>query len=230
MNPEKYIVQKHPIWEVWKTAARLGLVSFGGPVAHLGYFREEYVKRKQWMDEKTYADLVALCQLLPGPASSQVGIGIGFLQAGMLGAIAAWIGFTLPSALIPLLFAYFSKGIAIDWLHGLLVVAVAVVAHAVWGMARAFAFDRSRATIAVAAAILSFLFPNAGGQVVIIIVAGMLGSLLYRSHSPTAVSSISISSGKKVSFLLIFFILLGLLPLVAQLTILSVSVLHRTNF
>lgn len=218
MNPEKYIVQKRPIWEVWKTAAWLGLVSFGGPVAHLGYFREEYVKRKQWMDEKTYADLVALCQLLPGPASSQVGIGIGFLQAGMLGAIAAWIGFTLPSALILLLFAYFSKGIPIDWLHGLLVVAVAVVAHAVWGMAKAFAFDRSRATIAVAAAILSFLLPNAGGQVVIIIVAGMLGSLLYRSHSPTAVSSISISSGKKVSFLLIFFMLLGLLPLVAQLT------------
>lgn len=114
--------------------------------------REEYVKRKQWIDEKTYADLVALCQLLPGPASSQVGIVIGFIQAGMLGAIAAWIGFTLPSALILLLFTYFSKEISIDWLHGLLVVAVAVVAHAVWGMAKAFAFDRSRATIAVASA------------------------------------------------------------------------------
>lgn len=206
------------LWEVWKTAARLGLVSFGGPVAHLGYFREEYVKRKQWMDEKTYADLVALCQLLPGPASSQVGIGIGFMQAGVLGAIAAWIGFTLPSALILLLFAYFSKGIPIDWLHGLLVVAVAVVAHAVWGMAKAFAFDRSRATIAVAAAILSFLLPNASGQVAIIAVASILGSILYRKHSDTAVPSISISSRKNVVFLLMFFVLLGLLPIVARLT------------
>jgi len=209
-------VQK--LWEVWKTAARLGLVSFGGPVAHLGYFREEYVKRKQWMDEKTYADLVALCQLLPGPASSQVGIGIGFMQAGVLGAIAAWIGFTLPSALILLLFAYFSKGVSIDWLHGLLVVAVAVVAHAVWGMAKAFAFDRSRATIAVAAAILSFLLPNASGQVAIIAVASILGSILYRKHSDTAVPSISISSRKNVVFLLMFFVLLGLLPIVARLT------------
>jgi len=207
-------VQK--LWEVWKTAARLGLVSFGGPVAHLGYFREEYVKRKQWIDEKTYADLVALCQLLPGPASSQVGIGIGFLRAGMLGAIAAWLGFTLPSALILLLFAYFSAEVPIDWLHGLLV--VAVVAHAVWGMAKVFAPDRSRATIAVASAILSFWIPNAGGQVAIIIVAGMIGSFLYRHHSRTAVLSVPAFPRKTAGVLLIFFMLLGLLPIVARLT------------
>ncbi|WP_163152149.1 chromate transporter [Anoxybacillus sp. MB8] len=214
-NRTKY-VQK--LWEVWKTAARLGLVSFGGPVAHLGYFREEYVKRKQWIDEKTYADLVALCQLLPGPASSQVGIGIGFLRAGMLGAIAAWLGFTLPSALILLLFAYFSAEVPIDWLHGLLVVAVAVVAHAVWGMAKVFAPDRSRATIAVASAIFSFWLPNAGGQVAIIIVAGMLGSVLYRHHSRTAVLSVPTFPRKTAAFLLIFFMLLALLPIVARLT------------
>ena len=205
------------LWEVWKTAARLGLVSFGGPVAHLGYFREEYVKRKQWIDEKTYADLVALCQLLPGPASSQVGIGIGFLRAGMLGAIAAWLGFTLPSALILLLFAYFSAEVPIDWLHGLLVVAVAVVAHAVWGMAKVFAPDRSRATIAVASAILSFWIPNAGEQVAIIIVAGMIGSFLYRHHSRTAVLSVPTFPRKTACVLLIFFMLLGLLPIVARL-------------
>ncbi|EMI11032.1 chromate transporter [Anoxybacillus gonensis] len=214
-NRTKY-VQK--LWEVWKTAARLGLVSFGGPVAHLGYFREEYVKRKQWIDEKTYADLVALCQLLPGPASSQVGIGIGFLRAGMLGAIAAWLGFTLPSALILLLFAYFSAEVPIDWLHGLLVVAVAVVAHAVWGMAKVFTPDRSRATIAVASAILSFWIPNAGGQVSIIIVAGMIGSFLYRHHSRTAVLSVPTFPRKTAGVLLIFFMLLGLLPIVARLT------------
>ncbi|AKS38363.1 ChrA protein [Anoxybacillus gonensis] len=214
-NRTKY-VQK--LWEVWKTAARLGLVSFGGPVAHLGYFREEYVKRKQWIDEKTYADLVALCQLLPGPASSQVGIGIGFLRAGMLGAVAAWLGFTLPSALILLLFAYFSAEVPIDWLHGLLVVAVAVVAHAVWGMAKVFAPDRSRATIAVASAILSFSIPNAGGQVAIIIVAGMIGSFLYRHHSRTAVLSVPAFPRKTAGVLLIFFMLLGLLPIVARLT------------
>ncbi|MCQ5365551.1 chromate transporter [Anoxybacillus salavatliensis] len=214
-NRTKY-VQK--LWEVWKTAARLGLVSFGGPVAHLGYFREEYVKRKQWIDEKTYADLVALCQLLPGPASSQVGIGIGFLRAGMLGAIAAWLGFTLPSALILLLFAYFSAEVPIDWLHGLLVVAVAVVAHAVWGMAKVFTPDRSRATIAVASAILSFWIPNAGGQVAIIIVAGMIGSFLYRHHSRTAVLSVPTFPRKTAGVLLIFFMLLGLLPIVARLT------------
>ncbi|GAC89950.1 chromate transporter [Anoxybacillus flavithermus NBRC 109594] len=206
------------LWEVWKTAARLGLVSFGGPVAHLGYFREEYVKRKQWIDEKTYADLVALCQLLPGPASSQVGIGIGFLRAGMLGAIAAWLGFTLPSALILLLFAYFSAEVPIDWLHGLLVVAVAVVAHAVWGMAKVFTPDRSRATIAIASAILSFWIPNAGGQVAIIIVAGMIGSFLYRHHSRTAVLSVPTFPRKAAGVLLIFFMLLGLLPIVDQLT------------
>ncbi|AXM90354.1 ChrA protein [Anoxybacillus ayderensis] len=214
-NRTKY-VQK--LWEVWKTAARLGLVSFGGPVAHLGYFREEYVKRKQWIDEKTYADLVALCQLLPGPASSQVGIGIGFLRAGMLGAIAAWLGFTLPSALILLLLAYFSAEVPIDWLHGLLVVAVAVVAHAVWGMAKVFTPDRSRATIAVASAILSFWIPNAGGQVAIIIVAGMIGSFLYRHHSRTAVLSVPTFPRKTAGVLFIFFMLLGLLPIVARLT------------
>src|SRR6185369_8574395 len=135
---------------------RLGLTSFGGPVAHLGYFRAEYVVKRRWLDEQSYADLVALCQLLPGPASSQVGIGVGLIRAGLPGALAAWLGFTLPSAIALTLFAYGVSGVgAADagFLHGLKVVAVAVVAQAVWGMARTLAPDRARGTLAILAAI-----------------------------------------------------------------------------
>src|SRR5215510_16352836 len=138
---------------------RLGLTSFGGPVAHLGYFREEFVARRRWLDERSYADLVALCQFLPGPASSQVGLAIGLSRAGYAGALAAWIGFTLPSALILVAFAYGLVGLegllGTGWLHGLKVAAVAVVALAVLGMARTLAPDRQRATLAVAAAVIS---------------------------------------------------------------------------
>ena len=138
---------------------RLGLTSFGGPIAHLGYFRDEFVVRRKWLDEQTYADLVALCQFLPGPASSQVGIAIGLLRAGYAGALAAWTGFTLPSAIALVLFAYGVGALGdapeAGWLHGLKVVAVAVVAQAVLGMARSLAPDRERATLAVVAALRS---------------------------------------------------------------------------
>ena len=126
--------------EVFAASLRLGLTSFGGPIAHLAYFRDEYVVRRKWLDEPTYADLVALCQFLPGPASSQVGIAVGQLRAGYAGALAAWAGFTLPSALLMVLFAYgvdaFGDALGGGWLHGLKVVAVAVVAQAVLGMMR----------------------------------------------------------------------------------------------
>ncbi|MGZ8228939.1 MAG: chromate transporter, partial [Burkholderiales bacterium] len=129
---------REPVWRIFGIFLRLGFTSFGGPIAHLGYFREEFVVRRQWMDDRTYADLVALCQFTPGPASSKVGIGIGFSKAGMPGAFAAWLAFTLPSALALLLFAYgvetFAADLGAGWLHGLKVVAVAVVAQAVWGM------------------------------------------------------------------------------------------------
>jgi chromate transporter len=132
--------------EVLAVAARLGLTSFGGPIAHLGYFRDEYVVRRKWLDEKSYADLVALCQFLPGPASSQVGMAVGIARAGLPGALAAWLGFTLPSALALVLFAFGvnALGGAADagWLHGLKIVAVAVVAQAVWGMAKSLCPDR----------------------------------------------------------------------------------------
>ena len=167
-----------PLLEVFSVALRLGLTSFGGPVAHLGYFREEYVQRRRWLDEATYADLVALCQFLPGPASSQVGMAIGTLRAGLPGAIAAWLGFTLPSAIALVLFAYGIRGLdpaASGVLHGLKVVAVAVVAQAVWGMARTLAPDRPRATLATLAAVLVVLAPGAVMQLGVIAGAGLVG-------------------------------------------------------
>src|SRR5688500_11540168 len=142
--------------EVFGASLRLGLTSFGGPVAHLGYFREEYVVRRRWIDEAHYADLVALCQFLPGPASSQVGMALGIIRAGLWGGVAAWLGFTLPSALALVIFAYGLHAMAVadaGWLHGLKVVAVAVVAQAVWGMARNLAADRARASVAILAAL-----------------------------------------------------------------------------
>ena len=143
-------------FEVLRVFLRLGLTSFGGPVAHLGYFRAEFVERRRWLDEAAYADIVALCQFLPGPASSQTGISIGILRAGLLGGFFAWLGFTAPSAVAMILFGYgvtaFGNLADSAWLHGLKIVAVAVVAQAVWGMARNLCPDRERATIAVGAA------------------------------------------------------------------------------
>lgn len=164
--------------EVLGAATRLGLTSFGGPVAHIGYFRAEYVLRRRWLGEAEYADVVALCQFLPGPASSQVGIALGILRAGLLGGVMAWIGFTLPSALALTLFAFGVRAVGAGdagWLHGLKIVAVAVVAQAVWGMARTLAADRSRGTIALAAAIGLLVWPSALAQVVVIGVGGLIG-------------------------------------------------------
>jgi chromate transporter len=163
--------------EVLGVATRLGLTSFGGPIAHLGYFHAEYVVRRRWLDEQTYADLVALCQFLPGPASSQVGIAVGVFRAGLLGGLMAWLGFTLPSALALVAFAYGLQtmgGTDAGWLHGLKVVAVAVVAQAVWGMAQNLTPDRSRVTLAVLAAVATLAWPTGLGQVLIIVVAGLL--------------------------------------------------------
>ena len=163
--------------EVLGVATRLGLTSFGGPIAHLGYFHAEYVERRRWLDEQTYADLVALCQFLPGPASSQVGIAIGIFRAGLLGGLMAWLGFTLPSALALVAFAYGLQtlgGTEAGWLHGLKVVAVAVVAQAVWGMAQNLTPDRPRVTLAVLAAVATLAWPTGLGQVLIIVAAGLI--------------------------------------------------------
>ena len=141
--------------EVLRVFLKLGVSSFGGPIAHIGYFREEFVVRRKWLDEHAFVDLVALCQFLPGPASSQVGFSIGLMRAGYAGALAAWTGFTLPSAIMLVLFAYGAGALSgpagTGLLHGLKLVAVAIVAQAVWGMARSLCPDRERASIAVVA-------------------------------------------------------------------------------
>ena len=165
-------------FEVLWVALRLGLTSFGGPVAHLGYFREEYVRRRHWLDDAAYADLVALCQFLPGPASSQVGIAIGTMRAGWIGGLLAWVGFTLPSALAMVLFAYGLAAFDVadaGWLHGLKVAAVAVVANALWGMVPALAAGRVRAAIAIAAACVLLAVPSAPAQVAVIALGGAIG-------------------------------------------------------
>ncbi len=201
---------------------RLGLTSFGGPVAHLGYFRNEFVARRRWLSEQSYADLVALCQFLPGPASSQVGIAIGLSRAGIPGALAAWVGFTLPSALLLVLFAL---GIA-AWgevihpgvLHGLKVVAVAVVAQAVWGMGRNLCPDIQRITLAGVAAAVVLAWPTALGQVGVIVAAGLTGLALFKprregAHVPLP---IAVSHRFAASLLVVFFALLAGLPVAAQ--------------
>jgi chromate transporter len=210
------------VLEVLSVATRLGLTSFGGPVAHLGYFREEYVARRRWLDEATYADLVALCQFLPGPASSQVGIAIGITRAGLLGGVAAWLGFTLPSAIALVAFAYGLRGLGVAdaaWLHGLKVAAVAVVALAVWGMARSLAPDRERATIAIVAAMCALLWPTGVGQVAIITVAALVGLRLLPGAAAAATTPrpMAIGRGLGAAMLALFFVLLIGLPVVRQL-------------
>ncbi len=201
---------------------KLGLTSFGGPVAHLGYFRDEFVTRRRCLKEDTYADLVALCQFLPGPASSQVGIGIGISQAGIRGGLAAWAGFTLPSALALILFAYgimalHESVVEVGWLHGLKVAAVAVVAQAIWGMARALCPDKPRRIVAVLAAMLALTWPGVPGQMAAIIGGAILGlsSLRYEqtiTHEPHLFAP---SKKSAVISLGLFFGLLLILPLLA---------------
>jgi chromate transporter len=204
--------------EVLAVATRLGLTSFGGPVAHLGYFRSEYVVRRRWVDEQTYGDLVALCQFLPGPASSQVGIAIGIFRAGLLGGLAAWVGFTLPSALALVLFGVGIEGLDLSgagWLHGLKVAAVAVVAQAVWGMGRALCPDRERATIAIVAALTVLAWPTAGGQILVIAAAGLVGLRLWPgSGGPPVAPHARVPLGRRLGLAVA---LLLILPALRQL-------------
>jgi len=208
-------------FEVLKVFLTLGFTSFGGPIAHLGYFREEFVARRKWIDERVYADLVALCQFTPGPASSKVGIGIGLSRAGLPGALAAWIGFTTPSALALILFAFgvdaFAQESNAGWLHGLKVVAVAVVAQAVWGMARNLTPDAQRFSIAVGASIIAMLFPTSWGQVGAILAGAVVGMVWLGAKVDDGHADMRISLGKTagtVSLVLFFALLVGL-PLLA---------------
>jgi len=208
--------------EVFRAFLKLGLTSFGGPVAHLSYFRNEFVVRRKWLGESEYADVVALCQFLPGPASSQVGMTLGIARAGLLGAFAAWCGFTLPSAAAMILFAY---GVALmrdaahaPWLHGLNIVAVAVVAQAVWAMARALCPDALRATIAVAAALFILAVPLPLAQIAVIAGGGAVGWLLLRRLEIPKPGHLrfAVPRGAAIASLLLFFALLTGLPFLAQ--------------
>ena len=204
------------VLEVLLVATRLGLTSFGGPIAHLGYFRQEYVVRRQWLDEKRYAELVALCQFLPGAASSKLGISVGIVRAGLPGGLAAWLGFTLPSAVALTAAALVLRGAGGDTialLHGLEVVAVAVVAQAVWGMARALAPDRPRATIAIAAAVAAFALPTSIAQVSVIAVAALFGWRFLHSGEDTAESRLAVGIPRWLaitSWTVLFGLLVGL--------------------
>jgi chromate transporter len=206
------------LWELFKVSLRLGLTSFGGPIAHIGYFREEYVNRKKWLDEKNYADLVALCQFLPGPASSQVGIGIGLMRGGMLGGITAWLGFTLPSALALAIFAYLFQGYGISgsgWIHGLQLGAVVVVAQAVWGMGKSLTPDRTRISIAAITAIVTLLSSSAWSQVLLIAAGGAAGLAFCKEVHGQSASELPMAVSKKVAAvaLILFFGLLVAAPM-----------------
>ncbi|HKS87902.1 MAG TPA: chromate efflux transporter [Stellaceae bacterium] len=208
--------------EVFRVFLRLGLTSFGGPVAHLGYFRAECVERRKWLDEHAFADIVALCQFLPGPASSQTGMSIGIVRAGLPGALAAWLGFTMPSAIAMILFGYgvsrFGDLSGAAWLHGLKIVAVAVVANAVWGMARSLCPDRERATIAIGAAILMLAVPTAAGQIGGIAAGALVGWGLLRhraSAAPPAPLAIHLPRALSIGAAAAFFVLLFGLPVLA---------------
>ena len=225
---EESVMARHDIksksaWAVFLIFLRLGLTSFGGPVAHLGYFRDEFVIRRKWLTENSYADLVALCQFLPGPASSQVGIAIGLSRAGYTGALAAWTGFTLPSAIALILFAMgitsYGEIIPAGVLHGLKLAAVAVVAQAVWGMGRNLCTDVARISIMALAACFVLLVPSALGQVSVIVFAAMIGLILFKPEKVIAHDPLPITVKRRTGFfwLLSFFSLLIGLPLLTAL-------------
>ncbi|MEB2846403.1 chromate efflux transporter [Endobacterium cereale] len=206
--------------EVLWAFLKLGLTSFGGPVAHLGYFRDELVIRRTWLDEKSYADLVALCQFLPGPASSQVGFALGLMRGGPIGALAAWTAFTLPSAIILVLFAMAATAldnpVGQGLLHGLKLVAVAVVGQAVWGMAKTLTPDRTRSGIAVAA-VVAVTFTGVFGQLIAIIVGALAGLVLCREPDRKTMGELSfrVSRTTGAVCLVTFAALLILLPIIA---------------
>jgi chromate transporter len=210
--------------EVLRIFLRLGLTCFGGPIAHIGYFRDEFVVRRKWIDEHAYADLVGLCQFLPGPASSQVGFSIGLMRAGYLGALAAWTGFTLPSAAALVLFALgagaLNGPVGSGLLHGLKLTAVAIVAQAVWGMARNLCPDRERASIAVVAALIILLSTSSIGQIAAIALGGLAGLWLCRSDAQTPSGHVEMPVSRTAGLVALaaFFLLLAGLPVLRGLT------------
>ena len=216
--PTSAAARRESVFTVFKVFLKLGFTSFGGPIAHLGYFREEFVNRRKWITDQAYADLVALCQFTPGPASSKVGIGIGLTQAGLPGAVAAWLAFTAPSALALILFGFGIVALGnradLDWLHGLLVVAVPVVAQAIWGMARNLTPDAPRVTLAALAAVVVMIWPTPLGFIGAIVMGGLAGWLLLKANidgEHVAIGA-NVSRAAGITALALFFGLLVALP------------------
>jgi chromate transporter len=208
--------------EVLVVFLRLGCTSFGGPVAHLGYFRKEFVERRKWLDEPSYAGIVGLCQFLPGPASSQVGIALGLMRAGLPGAVAAFVGFTAPSAALMILFAYLMTSLGniaqAPWIHGLKLAAVAVVAQALWSMARSLTPDATRIAFALAAAAIAIVLPSSVGQIAAIALGAIAGWLVLKSDdAPMPELSLPVSRTLSTIALALFFLLLVTLPFTARL-------------
>lgn len=207
--------------EVFFVFLRLGCTSFGGPIAHLGYFHDEFVIRRKWFDDSSFADLVALCQFLPGPASSQVGIAIGLSRAGLVGAFLAWVGFTLPSAALMVAFAFglsiYRNAVGVGWLHGLKVVAVAIVAQALWAMGTKLCPDRKRASVAALAAIGAAMFPSALGQIGVIGLGAILGLIFIREANelPHVPMQVKLKPSTGIFSVALFVALLISLPILA---------------
>jgi chromate transporter len=221
--PGKFSHKIYPVSVFW-IFLKLGCTSFGGPIAHIGYFRSEFVEKRKWLGDSAYTDLVALCNFLPGPASSQIGIALGTLKAGLPGGIAAWLGFTMPSALALLLFAYgfTALGLSADvgWIHGLKIVAVAVVAQAVWGMGKTLCPDRLRATLAIAATLIVFAWPTQWGQMCAIALGALVGLRYLPSvtlHQPENTRFLVSKAAAIVAWVLFFALLFGL-PALAHLS------------
>ena len=207
--------------EVFLVFLKLGLTSFGGPIAHLGYFRSEFVTRRHWLDDTSYADLVALAQFLPGPSSSQVGMGLGLMRAGYGGMVAAWIGFTLPSALLLIGVAYLSMQGSAEYVarlsHGLMVVAVAVVAQAVFQMSQSLTPDWPRRVTALAVMAVLLLWSSALSQIIVLIAGALIGYATLKPDTAPRAASLGVSVSRRTGTVLIlcFFVLLGVLPLLA---------------
>ncbi|MFB6469416.1 chromate transporter [Cytobacillus sp. Hz8] len=209
--------------EILLVSTKLGLTSFGGPIAHLGYFHHEYIRKRKWLDEQSYADLIALCQFLPGPASSQVGIGLGVMRAGVLGGILAFIGFTLPSCLALSLFALILKGMNINnagWIHGLKIVAVVVIAQAIIGMAQQLTPDLKRKLIALLALVGTLLWQTTYAQVVIILISALFGYLFFKKSETEETISLQVPISRRFALfcLALFFGLLFVLPILREIT------------
>ncbi len=206
------------LFEILFAATKLGLTSFGGPVAHLAYFKDEYIDRRKWLSEKTYADIIAICQFLPGPASSQVGIAIGILRGGLLGGVVSFLGFTLPSIIVLVIFALLYQSFSLEgalFIQSLKIVAVAVVLHALIGLGKKLTPDKTTIAIAVASAIVMLLYPSAWIQILIIIIAGLVGLKLFQNKAESNIESFDVNISKRmgITALLVLISALIILPI-----------------